>query len=136
MGRVGTGAYDQLRSHGEKVVGMDTDPAKIQAHIAAGRRVFYGDAEDGGYWHRVNVDGVRAVLLAMPDLEAKVIAARNLRARGFTGLISATNVYPEEVEPIAASGCDTTFNYYREAGVGFAEHTWQALHGDGDASAD
>ncbi len=132
MGRVGTGAYDQLRSHGEKVVGMDTDPAKIQRHIAAGRRVFYGDAEDGGYWHRVNVDGVRAVLLAMPDLEAKLIAARHLRSRGYAGLISATNVFAEEAELIAESGCDTTFNYYNEAGVGFAEHTWQALHGDGD----
>jgi len=133
MGRVGTGAYEHLRLHGAKIVGMDTDPAKIQAHLAEGRRVFYGDAEDGGYWHRVNVDGVRAVLLAMPDLEAKLIAASHLRARGFTGLISATNVFPEEADVIAGSGCDTTFNYYSEAGVGFAEHTWQALHGDGEA---
>jgi predicted Kef-type K+ transport protein len=132
MGRVGTGAYDQLKLHGEKTVGMDTDPAKIQKHIAAGRRVFYGDAEDAGYWHRVNLEGVRAVLLAMPDVEAKLIAARELRARGYAGLISATNVYPEEAKLIVESGCDTTFNYYSEAGVGFAEHTWQALRTDVD----
>jgi len=127
MGRVGTGAYDFLRGRGVRVVGMDSDPGKVEKHVRAGRRVLYADAEDPGFWQRLHVDGLRAVLLAMPDLEAKRIAGTQLRRRGYRGLISATNTYPEEAAPILAAGVDTTFNYFAEAGVGFAEHTWEAL---------
>lgn len=127
MGRVGSGAYDYLRGHGARVVGLDSDPGKVQRQIAAGRRVLYADAEDPGLWHRLELDGIRAVLLALPDLEAKLIAARHLRARGFHGHVSATNVFPEEAALIIAAGADTTFNYFDLAGGNFAEHTWQAL---------
>lgn len=127
MGRVGTGAYDFLTGRKLRVVGMDSDPAKVQAHARAGRRVLYADAEDPGFWARVGLDGIRAVLLAVPDLEAKRIAAAQLRQHGYTGLVTATNVYPEEADLIVAAGADSTFNYFREAGAGFAEHTWEAL---------
>lgn len=129
MGRVGTGAFDFLKGRNERVIGLDSDPAKVQRHIAEGRRVGFADGEDPGLWQRLKLDGVRAVLLAMPDLEAKRIAARQLRRCGFDGLISATNVFSDEIEAIIDAGCNTTFNYFEEAGVGFAEHTWEALHG-------
>ena len=128
MGRVGSGAYDSLRAKGQRVIGLDSDPGKIEHHRRDGRRVLYADAEDSGFWQRLNLSGVSAVLLAMPDLEAKLISIDQLRRRGFTGLISATNVYPEEAEQILAHGCTTTFNYFEEAGVGFAQHTWESLH--------
>jgi hypothetical protein len=66
-------------------------------------------------------------MLALPDLQAKVSAARALRRRGFTGLLSATHLYPEERDPIIDAGCDVTYNYYTEAGVGFARHTYETL---------
>ena len=127
MGRVGTGAYEYLRSEGARVVGLDSDPAKVQRQVRAGRHVLYADAEDPGFWHRLSLDRVEAVLLALPDLEAKEIAAQRLRARGFQGLVSATNVWPEEAERIARAGADTTFNYFDLAGGKFAEHTWSVL---------
>ena len=46
MGRVGSGAYDYLRAQQENIVGIDSDPAKIESNIRAGRRVAYADAED------------------------------------------------------------------------------------------
>ena len=110
------------------MVGLDSDPGKVESHLAQSRRVVYADAEDPSFWQRVHLDGIRAVLIAVPDLEAKVLAVRQLRARGFTGLISATNVYPEEAEEILESGCTTTYNYFQEAGVGFAEHTLETLN--------
>ena len=63
----------------------------------------------------------------MPDRNAKITAARALRARGYRGLLSATHLYPEEYEPILEAGCDVSYNYYTEAGVGFARHTYETL---------
>lgn len=66
-------------------------------------------------------------MLALPDVEAKIAASKQLRVCGFTGLIAATHVFAEERESILASGCDVTYNYFEEAGVGFATQTWEAL---------
>lgn len=127
MGRVGTGAYDFLRERKEAVVGMDSDPGKLQRHRAEGRRVFYADAEDAGFWQSLHLGRLRVVMLALPDVEAKRLASRELRRRGFSGLVSATHVYPEERPLIIEAGCDVTYNYFTEAGVGFARDTWAAL---------
>lgn len=130
MGRVGTGAYNHVRELGLKVVGLDSDLGKVRRHLAGGRRVVYADAEDPLLWHRLNLDKVRVVMLAVPDLEAKVVASRQLRRRGYAGLISATHVWPEEREPILAAGADLTYNYFAEAGVGLATDTFEALPPD------
>ncbi len=127
MGRVGAGAYDYLRQQDENIVGIDSDPAKIESNVREGRRVAYADAEDPSFWHLLNIDRLRAIMLAVPDVEAKVSAARALRRRGFRGLLSATHLYPEEREPIIEAGCNVTYNYYTEAGVGFARHTYETL---------
>jgi predicted Kef-type K+ transport protein len=127
MGRVGSGAYDYLREQNENIVGIDSDPAKIESNVREGRRVAYADAEDPSFWHLLNIDRLRAIMLALPDVEAKVSAARALRRRGYRGLLSATHLYPEERDPIIQAGCDVTYNYYTEAGVGFARHTYERL---------
>jgi len=128
MGRVGTGAYDYLRSQRVRVVGFDSDPAKVERHLREGRRVVYADAEDPDLWPRLRLAGVRAVLLALPDVEAKTLAATLLRRSGYAGFITATNVFDGEQEPILAAGCDATFNYFQDAGFGFAKHSWDALN--------
>ncbi len=130
MGRVGTGAYDFLTQRGERVVGLDSDPGKVQRHLGEGRRVLYADADDPGFWHNLKLEDIKAILLAMPDAQAKPLASAQLRRCGYTGLISATSVYAEESEAITAAGCDLTFNYFDQVGVGFAEHVWEALHPD------
>jgi predicted Kef-type K+ transport protein len=134
MGRVGSGAYDYLRQQDENIVGIDSDPAKIESNVREGRRVAYADAEDPSFWQRLNIDRLRAIMLAVPDLQAKVSAARALRRRGFRGLLSATHLFPEEREPILEAGCDVTYNYYTEAGVGFARHTYETLRPSAAAS--
>lgn len=128
MGRVGTGAYDFLTARGERVIGMDSDPAKVELHRREGRRVVYADAEDPGLWETLAVGELYAVLLAMPDLEANMAAAKHLRRRGFTGLICATAVYAEELERIRQAGANVAYNYYDHVGVGFAERVWELMH--------
>ncbi|MDX1653703.1 MAG: cation:proton antiporter family protein [Candidatus Competibacteraceae bacterium] len=128
MGRSGTAAYDFMIQRHEKVVGLDSDPAKVEYHAKEGRRVLFADAEDPGFWQNLRLEGLEAVMLMMPDPEADRISAQQLRQRGFTGLIGATCRYPEEEGDLAAAGADLTFNYYDEVGVGFAEHIWEALY--------
>jgi predicted Kef-type K+ transport protein len=131
MGRVGTGAYNHARELGRKVVGLDSDLGKVERHLNEGRRVVYADAEDPLLWHRLHLDHVQVIMLALPDTEAKIQASEQLRRRGFSGLISATYVWPEERDPILAAGADVTYNYFAGAGVGLAADTFEALAPEG-----
>lgn len=127
MGRVGTGAYDFLTKRKQHVVGLDSDPGKVEGHAQQGRRVLYADAEDPDLWEDLDLSGVRAVLLAMPDRDANVMATKQLRRAGYRGFVSATAIYPEEIQIIAAAGADEVYYYYDEVGVGFAEHVWEQV---------
>ncbi|MDQ5909166.1 MAG: hypothetical protein QG599_1260 [Pseudomonadota bacterium] len=136
MGHAGTAAYDFLKKrqnvpdHPHKVLmvsGIDSDLNKVERHVHEGRRVVYADAEDPGFWHRLRLEGIKAVVLAMPDPEAKRIASQQLRRRGFAGLIGAVSSYPEEENELKAAGADMTFLAFNEVGVGLAEHIWEAL---------
>lgn len=128
MGQTGTAAYDFLSGRNERLVGLDSDPAKVQKHLQAGRRVLYADAEDPGFWHGLKLDNLKAIMLCMNDVEAKIIAARQLRNAGFSGVIVANSFYDDEAEAITAAGSDMTFLALSEAGVGLAEHVWEALY--------
>ncbi len=135
MGHAGTAAYDFLKkrqnvpeAHKVRLVsGIDSDMVKVERHIHEGRRVVYADAEDPGFWHRLHLEGIKAVILAMPDPEAKRIATEQLRQHGFKGLIGAVSSYPDEEKALKAAGADMTFLAYNEVGVGLAEHVWEAL---------
>jgi predicted Kef-type K+ transport protein len=135
MGRVGTGAYNHVREIGRKVVGLDSDLGKVERHLREGRRVVYADAEDPLLWHRLRLDEIQVIILALPDTEAKILASEQLRKRGYKGLISATYVWPEEREPILAAGADVAYNYFAEAGVGLASDTFEALAPTGKSGA-
>ncbi|MDT8384854.1 MAG: cation:proton antiporter family protein [Gammaproteobacteria bacterium] len=128
MGRVGSGAYDELVGLKQHVVGLDSDIGKVEQHLKAGRRVLYADAEDMGLWSKLNLDNVHAVLLALPETSAKLMAARQLRAMGFRGLISATIVSPEEQPPLTQAGVDQVYNYYDGVGNGLARVSLQHLN--------
>ena len=127
MGRLGTGAYDYLHGKGQLVAGMDSDPGKLERHRQEGRRVVYADAEDASFWQRLNIERIRAVMVAVPDFNAKKIAGRELRRRGFQGLLTATHVFPEEQAPILEAGFNESYNYFTEAGVGFARDILESM---------
>lgn len=135
MGHAGTAAYDFLKKRqyvpgSQKrlmISGIDSDLVKVERHLHEGRRVVYADAEDPGFWHRLHLDGIKAVVLALRDPEAKRIATVQLRRHGFQGLIGAVSSYPEEADVLKAAGADMTFLAFNEVGVGLAEHVWEAL---------
>ena len=127
MGRVGTGAYDEFKAQELLTVGLDSDPGKAELHRKAGRRVLYADAEDPGFWSHLDMHGVEMVVLTLPELEAKLIAIRQLRKRGFTGVVSATAYYAEDVTPLQDAGADIVYDYHDGIGVGLARLSLEKL---------
>nr|WP_279232112.1 cation:proton antiporter family protein [Thermus albus] len=125
MGRTGAAAYRFLAGRGERVLGLDSDPAKVEYHSSKGRRVLYGDAEDPALWEGLDLNGVKGVVLALPDLEARLRAARALRAKGFRGVVGAVSYSPGEDAPLKEAGVDVVFHPLLEAGERLAERVWE-----------
>ncbi len=127
MGRTGTAAYQFIEQRGLKALGLDADTYKAQSHHQAGRNVFFADAEDCDFWRTCKLGQVKAAILAMDDLEAKLIAARSLRQRGFTGPIVAHALHEDHMERIRDAGADYTYLTMNQAGISLAEQTTEAM---------
>jgi len=122
MGRVGTSAYDTLKEqYGEWLIGLDIDPDTVSRHVAAGRNVIHADATDDEFWARTAKGKVSVAMLALPELEQNLGVARGIRSRHSVGHIFAVVQYPEDAATLKAAGVETTWSFYAEAGIGFAE---------------
>jgi predicted Kef-type K+ transport protein len=135
MGRTGTAAYNAIQPRVPEITGIDADPYRVQEHKNAGRSVVLADAEDSDFWSNVQLNLLEVAVLAIDDLESKLIAARKLRERGFTGAIIAHALYEENVALIQEAGADETYLTMQEAGASMAGHALDALHLDNDEAA-
>lgn len=122
MGRTGTAAYDWLADDEARLMGLDSDPAKARQHQKAGRNVVFADAEDASFWNGLHMPAVESVILAMGDIEGKLIAARMLRKLGFKGYIVAHTLYEDEAKQIREAGADEAYLTMSETGVALASH--------------
>lgn len=124
LGRVGRGAFDALKNvlH-DNVVGMDADKNRIQQMQSNNENVFYGDGEDADLWERLDTSKTRLILLALPATEDTTNVAIQLRKANYTGQIAAIARYQDEREILINSGINNVFNFYTEAGTGFAEES-------------
>ena len=122
MGRTGTAAYDWLCEDQPKLMGLDSDPAKASQHQKEGRNVVFADAEDASFWNGLHMPAVQSVILAMGDIEGKLIAARMLRKLGFKGFIVAHTMYEDEAKQIREAGADEAYLTMSETGVALASH--------------
>lgn len=127
MGRTGSAAYAMLEQKGWRVLGLDADPARLEKQREQNRRVVYGDAEDAELWERIHLDGIVGIVLTMPDFQARLMAVKSLRGRGFTGLIGVLAYNPEEDERLAQAGADKIFHPFTQAGQRLAECMLEAL---------
>jgi predicted Kef-type K+ transport protein len=136
MGRTGTAAYDHLAAAGKRMVGLDADTYKAEAHEQEGRNVFFADAEDSNFWLRLDLTRVEAAILAMDDIEAKLIAARMLRRGGFRGPIISHSLHEDHRDRLMEAGATHTYLTMSQAGVGLAEHAIRALPKSVERSGD
>jgi voltage-gated potassium channel Kch len=75
----------------------------------------------------VKLERIEAVILAMDDIEAKLIAARTLRAQGFAGPIVSHALYADHADKITEAGADQTYLTMQEAGRSLAVHALEAM---------
>jgi len=124
LGRVGRGAFDALHQMlSQKVIGMDADCTRIDLLKKQGKNTFFGDGEDADLWEKFDTQDIKLVLLALPSIEDSINIAIQLRNSGYNAQIAAIARYQDEREQLIEAGIDNVFNFYTEAGMGFAEES-------------
>ncbi len=130
MGRIGLGAYDELRKvYGDDILGVEHSPARVDLNREQGRNVILGDACDTEFWLKLKKDlRLELVILAMPNHQGNLYAVRQLRNLGITCQVAAVARYPEEVAELAELGVCAAFNMYERTGAGLANHAMEVCH--------
>jgi predicted Kef-type K+ transport protein len=127
MGRIGTGAYDFLKTTcGDTLMGIDSNASVVASHQAAGRRVILGDATNPDFTSRIEraFGNIELVLVTLSNHRANLDAIARLQQENFQGKIAATAIYPDQVQDLATVGVESYY-VYAEAGSGFAQHAWE-----------
>jgi glutathione-regulated potassium-efflux system ancillary protein KefC len=122
MGRVGMGAYKALNSQFPKQAwGLDTDKCKVDWLNSEGTQAFCGDAEDADFWENIDLSKIELAMLALPSVPDIINITSQLRLANYPGKIAAIARFDDERDELEKFGVDKVFNFYNEAGVGFAE---------------
>lgn len=128
LGRVGKGAFQSLHNCvGDRVWGMDADTRRIEKLEKEGLHVFAGDAEDADLWENLDIGSIKLVMLALPSMEDAISITEVLRMHHFSGSIAAIARYEDERHALLDAGIDQVFNFFTEAGQGFAEESLHLL---------
>lgn len=127
MGQMGTGTYTALnKEYGKKVLGIDYDDERVIQHKNLNRNVILGDATDTDFWERVCPSNkIKLIVLAMANHSSNLLVLNELNLSGFKGKITATAHHEDEIKTLIEAGADEAFNFYAEAGIGFADHICQ-----------
>ncbi len=128
MGRVGTGAYDEIALRGDTViVGVDRSEEAVAKHDHNGRNVVRGDALDRDFWERLRFRrDVELIVVAMDRHGSNLECVE--RAKEFLPQvrIAAIAKYPDQVLELRNAGVDVARDLYEEAGQGLAEDAFAA----------
>jgi predicted Kef-type K+ transport protein len=128
MGRVGKGAFRALnKTLGNTVWGMDADIDRVDNLKACGQNTIVGDGENIDLWENLDLSNLKLVLLALPSIEDSTNITAQLRQADYGGRIAAIARYEDEVEPLLEEGVDRVFNFFNDAGLGFAEESINLL---------
>jgi len=128
MGRIGTGVYDDLNYHfPDEVKGVDFDTVIYKEHHDAKRNIIYADVMDKDFWATIHLNDVNTIFLNLPDFKKNRFTVTQLKEKGFKGHVAAIAMYDDDIQPLKEAGADAVYNFYSEAGVGFAEHVRHSL---------
>ncbi len=134
MGRVGTGAYDELTlRRGPIVVGVDRRDETVAMHRLQKRRVVRGDALDRDFWDKVRFHpDVELVIAAMSSHTANIECAKRVQEFLPSAHIAAIALYPDHVEELREAGVTVARNLYEEAGQALADDAVSVVFERGD----
>ncbi|MCW8931993.1 MAG: cation:proton antiporter [Gammaproteobacteria bacterium] len=135
MGRIGTGVYEDLNYHfPDKVIGIDFNTGVFKDHDLHRRKVIYADVMDKDFWGTVDLTKIEMAFLNLPDFDKNLFTVTQLKEKGFQGHISAIAMYDDEIGLLKEAGAEAVYNFYSEAGIGFAEHVRHNLLDNEDDS--
>lgn len=121
MGRAGSSAYEWLCRNKQRVVGLDINPERIEYHLKKGHRVVYADAQDPDLWSSIDLSGVLAVMITIPNVQTKINVVKLLRNNGYSGEINALTLYDYEAEALKEVGANAICLPVKQAGERLAE---------------
>jgi glutathione-regulated potassium-efflux system ancillary protein KefC len=128
LGRVGKGAYASLyETKGNLVWGIDVDRDKVLELSKQGINAFTGDGEDADLWENINLEPVKLILLALPSIDDDINILQQLKQANFQGKVAAIARYEDERKKLIEAGINNVFNFYKEAGIGFAEESLEII---------
>lgn len=128
MGRIGTGAYDLATEQSGKIaMGLDANESKVAQHQKLGRNVHMGDSTDFDFWSRADLARVDTIMLATTNLNANIMAIKEIKKSKFSGKISAVAVFDEDITALKKAGATSAYNIFADAGSGFAMHTCESM---------
>jgi voltage-gated potassium channel Kch len=129
MGRVGKGAFKTLAKLMEEgVTGMDADLDKVNSLREQNYVAILGDGENIDLWENVDISKIELILLALPSIDDSSNITNQLRNASYSGKIAAIARYEDEVQPLLDVGVDKVFNFFAEAGLGFAEESFEMIN--------
>jgi predicted Kef-type K+ transport protein len=128
MGRVGTGAYDELHPvWPDQVLGIEHNRERAESLRTEGRQVAVGDATDTDFWNMIKASQPKdLIVLAMPNHNSNIDAAEQIRKAGLACQVVAIAKFSTEVQELAELGVPS-FNMYSESGASLARHALLAL---------
>ena len=120
MGRVGRGAFDELRAAGySKVVGIEENYQLAQQRNAEGWPCVHGDASDRDFWERTGLANCELILVGLSNHNENVRVAKLARELNFKNPLAVATRFPDEHKELEDLGC-ITFYRYRDVGRDFA----------------
>lgn len=124
MGRIGTEVYKVMGDKfGQVVLGIDSEKETIDKHLSLMRNVIHGDATDSDFWERVCFcSDVHLIIMATSNHSVQMEVIEQLRKFTDKKTIVALSRYDDEIAELKAAGVEEVFNFYSEAGIGYAEH--------------
>lgn len=128
MGRIGVGAYNSLEQDSAlSVCGIDASEKRVNALKQENKQVELADGEDSDFWDQIELSGTKLIMLALPTIQDLQESMKQLKAAGYQGSVVAVAKYEDEKQKLEACGIDAVYNYYNEAGAGFARHAFANL---------
>ena len=88
-----------------------------------GIQAYLGDAEDADFWESIDLSKIELTLLALPSVQDIMNITTQIKRTNYRGKIAAIARYDDERRALEEFGVDKVFNFYNEAGVGFAEES-------------
>lgn len=124
LGRYGLAIAQELRSHGQTVLGVDFNPVAVRHARAQGFDVVFGDATDPEFLAHLPLEGARWAVSAVPEHDTGIThddprkaLIRSLKALGFSGRIAVSVHTDDGAGMLSATGADLILRPFRDAAI-------------------